>query len=184
MLFHHKCRTMLEGLFITVRSRANLDELHVEHEHGVWFDQRRRRASAVCELALDDEFPLVAFLHQLHRLGPARDDLIRRERRRLTALIRRVKLFAFDRSPRVMTLASRRLRRRRTPRRAALQHAILQSARERRDALLELIRLRRVVHRARIVVNHLSPRPLPRFRPIASFDRRITRRSPLDRTSR
>ena len=59
------------------------------------------------ELGRDVELPLVALLHDLHRLGPSLDDLVRRERRGLAALVRAVELGTVDRRTAVVALGRR-----------------------------------------------------------------------------
>src|SRR5688572_19477553 len=61
----------------------DLEQLDLEDQRGARLDARRRAAVAVGDLRGTDEAALAAGLHELHALGPALDDAVQRERRRL-----------------------------------------------------------------------------------------------------
>src|SRR5581483_5115110 len=68
----------------------DLEQLDLEHERRARLDLRRLAAIAVRDVRRTDELRLPADLHHLHALGPALDDAVQRERRRLAALHRAV----------------------------------------------------------------------------------------------
>jgi len=116
---------------------ADLEQLEFEDEQRARLDELSALAVAVGKLAGHIELPLVALLHELHRLRPPTDDLIRCKGCRAPALVRRVKLLARHDSTAVVALA------RRVHERglcvvlvARLEHLVLQATLEHDDARL------------------------------------------------
>src|SRR5947199_9334821 len=64
----------------------DLEQLDLEDERRAGLDRGRRAAVAVGDVRGADETALAAHLHELQPLGPALDDAVQREGRRLAAL--------------------------------------------------------------------------------------------------
>ena len=127
--------------FVTLRLGTDLDDLEGEDEDGAWGDVGAHLPVAVRNLARDHELPFVAFLHHLHRFGPAGDDLVGRELDGLAALVGRVELLSVDRGAAVVAGARGGGGRGRATGGAVHQDAVLETGRELHDAILELVGL-------------------------------------------
>mmetsp|Transcript_6631 Transcript_6631/g.29200 ORF Transcript_6631/g.29200 Transcript_6631/m.29200 type:complete len:209 (-) Transcript_6631:8-634(-) len=129
--------------FVHARFRLNshLDDLEGEHEYGSGGDVRTHLPVAVRDLARDDQLPFVALLHELHRLGPAGDDLVGRELGGLAALVGRVELLPVDRGAAVVAGAASGGARARSPRGPFHEDAVLEPGRELDHPILELVGL-------------------------------------------
>merc|ERR1712139_233047 len=87
-------RSILTQLRLGDLAALDLDDLDREDEAIAAANLRRAATVAVGEVGGDVELPLVALDHDLHRLSPALDDLVRGEGRRRAAVVRRVELGA------------------------------------------------------------------------------------------
>mmetsp|Transcript_116334 Transcript_116334/g.329686 ORF Transcript_116334/g.329686 Transcript_116334/m.329686 type:complete len:252 (+) Transcript_116334:53-808(+) len=114
-------------------------DLHREDEHVAALDLRRAPALPVPELRRDVHLPLVALDHELHRLGPAPDDLVRREGRGLAPVVGGVELLAVGPDVRRAALVVARalgVHQGGLGAVAGPQHLVLQARRQCDDALL------------------------------------------------
>eukprot|EP00324_Dicrateria_rotunda_P004517 CAMPEP_0206159654 /NCGR_PEP_ID=MMETSP1474-20131121/6042_1 /ASSEMBLY_ACC=CAM_ASM_001110 /TAXON_ID=97495 /ORGANISM="Imantonia sp., Strain RCC918" /LENGTH=314 /DNA_ID=CAMNT_0053560511 /DNA_START=80 /DNA_END=1022 /DNA_ORIENTATION=+ len=125
----------------------DLDDLHREDEHVAAANLGRGAAVAVPQLGGDVHLPLVALHHELHRLSPAPDHLVRREGRRRAAIVRGVKLVRLAlwvlgvrlRGAALVVALARRVRCRVAVAVTTAQHLVLQPARQRDHAILALV---------------------------------------------
>eukprot|EP00964_Phaeocystis_antarctica_P049464 scaffold28690_cov63-Phaeocystis_antarctica.AAC.5 len=130
-----------EGHLLGLGLALDLDDLHDEDQRRRGRDLGRLAVGAVGEAVRNVHLPLVALHHELHRLGPALDDLVGRERARRAALVRAVELRVIEQAARVVALA-RRPDRRVLEAAALLEHAVLQPRRERDHPILGLVGLK------------------------------------------
>src|SRR5262249_30718407 len=112
----------------------DLEQLDLEHERRAGLDRGRRAAIAVGDVGRTDEPGLAAHLHLAHALGPALDDAVQGERRRLVALVGAVELGAVDERAAIVDLHL--VGRRRLRARPGLQVLVEETRRGLLDALL------------------------------------------------
>mmetsp|Transcript_116332 Transcript_116332/g.329676 ORF Transcript_116332/g.329676 Transcript_116332/m.329676 type:complete len:260 (+) Transcript_116332:53-832(+) len=124
------------------------NDLHREHEHVAAPDLRRAPAVPVAELRGDVHLPLVALDHELHRLRPALDDLVRREGRRRAPVVGRVELHALRpllRGAALVVALARGVRQGALGAVAGPEHLVLQARWQCDDALLSLVLLQELL---------------------------------------